>query len=200
MKKIAACISSALMLSACEAPPTAYYNRGDPENLIEVSSEVVNVNLASPDALVQLSTMVSQDPPTRAIVDCSQSDTLCGQAKGVLDKHGIASQWAAGSQTAAKGSVTLVYERVVARDCQNRYIDDTGLSSGNLPPPTFGCSITGNMVQQVSDKRQFTSPSLLDFQDGPKAAQAYEHYLKPTSPAPTDSPMAIYPSAVHPDK
>jgi len=196
-----------LALAACDLPPKVYYNRGDPENLIDVSSEVVTIALTSPNSLTELSNMVSQDPPTRAILNCPQGDALCGQAKNICDKHGIASQWAGNGSNTAKAGVTLIYERVTARDCQNRYIDDTG-TPGNLPPPTFGCSITGNMVQMTSDKRQFVTPGLLDFQDGEKAAQAYGRYLQPPPPLspppyyppPPDSPMAIYPGAVATDK
>ena len=41
---------SLLALSACsQIPGKAYYNRGDPENLIDVSAETVTIGLASRD-------------------------------------------------------------------------------------------------------------------------------------------------------
>jgi hypothetical protein len=183
-----------LALSACGAPPKAYYNRGDPENLIDVSSEIVNVGLNSDDALAQLAAIIKKDPPTRAELSCVQSDALCIEAKTMLDQHGVMNRWAANT---AQHDISLVYERVVARDCENRYIDDS-FNPHNLPSPTFGCSIMGNTVQMVSDKRQFVSPNLLDFRDADKAVQNYEAYRAPTKPSQPDSPLGVYPGAISP--
>ncbi len=170
-------LSFLLLLTACsEIPSATYFNRGDPENLLDVSSEVVNLNLTSASSLGELSNMVSQDPPTRAELNCNSSDGLCMEARQVFEQYNIPVQ-----SGGAGSGVTLVYERVVARDCENRYIDNS-VNPYNLHPPTFGCSITGNMVQMVSDKRQFTNPNLLDFQDGEKAVQTYRGYLKPPPP------------------
>ncbi len=72
--------------------------------------------------------------------------------------------------------VALFYDTNTARIAIARtaYIDDTA-TPGNLPSPTFGCSVSGNMVQEVSDRRQFVNPNrpALDFEDGSKAAQTY---------------------------
>lgn len=56
---------------------------------------------------------------------------------------------------------------------------DNSINPYNLNHRTFGCSTAVNMVQMVGDKRQFTSPALLDFRDGENAVQDYETYLKP---------------------
>jgi hypothetical protein len=175
-----------LILGACsEIPPGAYFNRGEPENLLDASSEVVSLTLASSTALTELSSMIAQDPPTGAELNCEPGESRCMQAKELFDRQGVPTQFAGNT-----GGVTLIYERVVARDCQQRYIDNS-INPYNLHPPTFGCSVTANTVQMVSDKRQFISPSLLDFQDGEKAVQNYRKYLKPADPnAQEDRPMS----------
>lgn len=172
MKKLA--VVSLIALTACsEIPAGAYFNRGEPESLIDVSSEVVTLPLSTRAALTEFTNTVAEDPPTRAELNCAPGETLCSDAKRALDLRGIPAQY--GDQS---GGVTLVYERVMARDCENRFIDNS-INPYNLHPPTFGCSVAGNMVQQVSDKRQFVSPSLMDFPDGEKAVQVYERYLEP---------------------
>jgi hypothetical protein len=175
--KTSASLLCILLTTACvEIPPGAYYNRGDPENLIDVSSESVHITLASQENIQELEGALRDAPPTRAELSCIETDTLCVQAQRALARRAIPLQFTGDSESA----VSLVYERVVARDCENRYIDNSR-NNHNLPPATFGCSITGNMVQMVTDKRQFTEPRLMDYPDGEKAVQVYGNYLKPTS-------------------
>jgi hypothetical protein len=176
MKKSLVIASSVLLFSACsQIPPEAYTNRGDPENLLDLSTEIVNMSLNSPGALARLSDTLAEDPPSRAELSCARGEKLCTEARKVFDKHGVPVQVGGHGNGA-----TLVYERVLARDCENRYIDNS-INPYNLNHPTFGCSVRANMVQQVSDKRQFASPNLLDFQDAEKATQTYRNYLKPTT-------------------
>lgn len=163
-----------LLATACdEMPSSAYYNRGDPENLLDVSSEVVNMNVNSTASLSDLSRIVKQDPPVRAEVNCDPKQKTCADAYKLLEKYEIPMVHTAGPQ-----GVTLVYERVVARDCENRFIDNT-INPYNLNMPTLGCSVAANTVQMVSNKRQFTNPSLMDYPDGEKAVQMYRVYLIP---------------------
>jgi hypothetical protein len=169
-----------LLLGACvTVPPGAYYNHGDPENLLDVSSEVIHVALASKADVQELSRIVRDDPPTSAQLSCSSVEDLCAQAARVLDSRDVPASYSRDEgDEHGQRSVALVYERVVARDCENRYIDDTR-NNHNLPPPTMGCSITSNMVQMATDKRQFTNPNLMDYQDAEKAAQVYGAYANP---------------------
>lgn len=169
------CLLPCLLITACNVPPGAYYNRGDPENLIDVSTEVVHVNMVLNDDLKALEHILQDDPPTRAELGCAASDDVCAKAGRMLDKADIAASYVTGGD---KEGVDLIYDRVVARDCENRYIDNSS-NNHNLPPPTFGCSITSNMVQMVTDKQQFTNPNLTDYPDAEKAVQAYEHYRNP---------------------
>jgi hypothetical protein len=180
MKKLGS-IALLVALSACnEIPAAAYFDRGRPENLLDVSSEVVNMNLSSATAMNDLTAMVSQDPPTRVEMSCSPKDGLCMEVRRMFE------QYAVPVATSDAGGITMIYERVVARDCENRYIDNS-INPYNLNHPTFGCSVTANTVQMVSDKRQFTNPGLLDYADGEKAYQVYRVYLTPpTAPNTTN--------------
>jgi hypothetical protein len=158
-------------------PADAYLNPGDPERQIDVSSERVTMNLGSRSALGDLSRTLRQDPPTRAELNCSGREALCAEARTLFANRGIPAEFKGNGD-----SVTLVYERIVARDCENRYIDNTQ-NPYNLHPPTFGCSVRANLVQMIGDKQQVVNPSLMDPQDGEKAAQNYGRYQKAPAPA-----------------
>ena len=164
-----------LLVAACsQVPQEAYFNRGSPESLLDASSEVVNIALTGQDSVAELADWINQDQPSRAELVCLESDPVCKKARAVFDQFGVQVQYTA----AADSSATLIYERVLARDCENRFIDNS-INPYNLNYPTFGCSVAANMVQMVSDKRQFTSPALLDYHDGEKAVQAYGKYMNP---------------------
>lgn len=166
-----------LSISACTEP----YNEvavdpGNPERLIDKSAETVTFGLKAKNSVTKLSDMVRQDRPSSAELRCSLSNPRCTQAKEIFERNGI--QVNLGGEQ--NNSVVLSYNRVMVRDCDQRYVDNM---SGNrsLNHPAFGCSIAGNMVQMVSDKSQFTNPSLTDLPDAEKANQAYGDYLKPSA-------------------
>lgn len=174
MKRICATLALIALTAACsEIPSEAYYQRGTPESLLDVSSEIVNLSIASEPALDELAEWINQDQPTRAELYCMDGDQRCAAAQEILDLYGIPSYYVPAQDT----TVTLVYERVIARDCENRFIDNS-TNPYHLNHPTFGCSIAGNIVQMVSDKQQFVSPNLLDYGDGRKAVQVYRNYLE----------------------
>lgn len=175
MKKILSLAALTVALNACsQIPQGAYFDRGSPYSLLDASSEVVNVALMGPDSVQEIVQWVDQDVPSQAEVYCLEDDAVCSQAIQTLEMFKVPVHYSA----AADNVVVLVYDRVVARDCDNRY-QDNPINPYNLNHKTFGCSTAVNMVQMVSDKRQFTSPNLLDFQEGDKAVQAYELYLQP---------------------
>lgn len=183
MKKISLAIALSLFFTACSTiPQEAYFNRGAPETLLDVSSEVVNLSVASDSALNELSDWLNKDQPSRAELYCLDSDPRCAAAQEVLDLYGVQTTYVA----AADNTVSLVYERVLARDCENRFIDNH-VNPYNLNHPTFGCSISANMVQMVSDKHQFVRPNLLDPADADKAVRSYQHYLNPPARTETES-------------
>ncbi len=167
-------IASTAMVACNVLPPEAYYSRGNPEDLLDTSSEVVNFELNNYTALDDLLNWVNEDQPTRAELYCIEGDMTCLEAEQVLQQFGVPTVFIASGDNMA----TLVYERVLARNCENRYIEN-GVNPYNLAHPTMGCSTASNMVQMVTDKRQFTSPALLDFPDAERAARVMQGYRQP---------------------
>ena len=174
---LAVLLVAASCLSACDKiAPESYYSRGNPEDLLDQSTEVVNFDLSSYNALEDMLQWVNQDQPSRAELYCEESDPICMEAEEVLAQFGVPVIYGA-----PEGSnVTLVYDRVVARDCENRYIDNS-VNPYNLPHPTFGCSTASNVLQMVTDKRQFTSPALLELHDAERVERVMDGYKLPYS-------------------
>ena len=173
--------SALIAATACNVIPSeAYYARGNPESLLDQSSEIVNFELNDYSALDDLMNWVNQDQPTRAELYCIDGEEACVEAEQILKQFGVPSVFVASGDN----MVTLVYERVLARDCENRYIEN-GVNPYNLPHPTFGCTTASNMVQMVTDKRQFTSPALLDFPDAERADRVMRGYRQPYNVTPT---------------
>lgn len=172
--------SLAVAMAGCsQVPPEAYFNHGSPESLLDQSSEVVNFDLSTYTALDDLMNWVNQDQPTRAELYCASGDATCAEAEQILKQFGVP----AVHVTSADNLVTLVYERVLARDCENRYMENT-VNPYNLNHPTFGCSNASNMVQMVTDKRQFTSPALLEMQDAERVERVMDGYRQPYNVTP----------------
>lgn len=169
-----------LALAGCSTIPRgAHFNRGTPESLLDVSSEVVTVQVASEGSVNEAISYIEQDQPTRAELYCADGDTYCNAMEEALKVYGLEYE----RIPSPESTLQLVYERVVARDCEHRFIDNH-INPYNFNHPAFGCSIASNMVQMVSDKRQFTSPALMDFPDADKAVRNYNtKYLNPANTA-----------------
>jgi hypothetical protein len=172
-------VSCLTALAACNGEgPGPAVSVGDPERLLDVSSEVVTLSLSTNDSVSKLTETLNSDAPARAELSCAFKDTRCTQAKALLNRRGIPLTMVDG-----KGdSVSLYYERVVARDCDQRYYDNTR-NNRSENHEAFGCATVANMVQMVSDKKQFTNPALMELPDAEKAVQGYRAYLKPPKPA-----------------
>lgn len=178
LSKCAALGLVCIAATACsQIPAEAYYERGSPESLLDVSSEVVNLSTEGEVALAELTQWIEQDQPTRAELYCAQDSADCAQAQEIMALYGIPNVYV----PAEDNTVSLVYERVLARDCENRYIDQP-INPYHLNYSTFGCSTAANMVQMVADKQQFVSPNLMDYPDARKPVQAYQLYLAPPQP------------------
>lgn len=164
-------------LSACEdIPDAAYFNRGSPEALLDRSTERVSIALGESNAQDELIYWLNQEQPTRAEISCVDGDLTCASTRNTLEKFGVTSIKRVPGQNGA--AVHLIYERVVARDCDNRYLDNPH-NAYNLNHPTFGCSTIVNSVQMVADKRQFTNPALRDNMDGRRAYQVQQGATQP---------------------
>ncbi len=172
MKKILLTALTISSLAACsQIPKQAYYNRGQPESLLSVTSEETTIDLRQRNGLQQLTQAVNKHAPSNAELSCS-NQMLCTRAVEILNQYKVPYH----QTTGAYNTVTLNYKTVEAKDCENRYIDNH-INPYNLNHPTFGCSIAINQVQMVSDKRQFVDPVLLGSYDGEKATQNYDTYL-----------------------
>lgn len=169
-----------MLVGACTVqPPEAYFNRGGPESLMDQSSEVVTFDVNTDTGVSDMTNWINQDQPSRAELSCDQASAGCNQAQQALNQFGVPVVFA----PSAENTVTLYYDRVVARDCENRFIDNS-INPYNLNYPTHGCSIASNMVQQITDKRQITSPTLLDYQDGERIERAMDGYKQPYDTTP----------------
>lgn len=177
--------ASALALVACGLRPNdnAYLNRGGPESLIDVSSEVVTLSSASAKDRADLADWVAKDQPTRAELNCAPKSKACDDTRKVLELSGVPVMTGAGGVDA----VTLIYERILARDCEQRYVDNPQ-NFYNTNHRAFGCATAANMVQQVTDKQEFISPAL---SDDPRATRAVTDYKRAYAPRDVVKPYSV---------
>ena len=194
MKRLLLCLML-LPLAACQRPTdSAFYNRGGPEALVDSSSEVVNLSVAGPADVSQLSGWIAQDKPTRAELYCMSGTPSCTAARKALDQQHIPTM----NVSSPNSTVALVYERVLARDCQQRYYDQAsrGMDNYNPSPPSFGCSLSANIVQEVPDKRVFVNPSVMDPDRATGAVAAYGQAYAPKQTSATAQPYSVKESVV----
>jgi hypothetical protein len=176
MKQTGLLLLSALFtLQACSVlPARTFTGHGDPEALLDVSTEVVNLSVQDETAVDSLAAWIEQDQPGRAELYCPAQAEVCEKTMSMLDLYNVPYE----SYQSGEYMVALVYERVLTRDCTNRFIDNS-INPYNMNHPAFGCSIAVNMAQMVTDKKQFVRPNLMDSMDGKKAVQVYRNYLEP---------------------
>lgn len=168
-------IAALVALAACNRPPeSAFLDRGGPESLIDVSSEAVNLSTSSAQDLVDLSNWVAHDLPARAELNCDSTEKHCAEARKILELKNIPASQGIGNNR----SVTLVYERIVARDCDPHYRDNAN-NYYNAHHPAFGCAVAANMVQSVTDKRAFVEPALSDDPYATRAVNDWARAYKP---------------------
>jgi hypothetical protein len=162
---------SSLVVGCSRIPDEAYNNRGTPESLLDVSSEAVAVELVSQDSVDEVKDWIESDQPSRAIIYCANGDMLCSSVGEALDLYGVEHE----TMPADYSEVSLVYERVIARDCNNAYVDNR-INPYNFNHPAFGCSMASNMVQMVTNRNEFVNPDLLGYMDGRSAAKGMRAY------------------------
>ncbi len=169
---------SNLLLTACQdVPSDGFASIGNPERQLVVTTEATSLELKDKHSLDHLKEIIKTDPPKRAQLNCPTTDALCANAKSALQTANIPMEFSSPTEGAGD-SINLIYQRIAAAECPNRYVDNS-INSANLNAPTLGCSIRSNMVQMVTDKQQFVNPGLLDYQDGEKAAKTYQNYISP---------------------
>ncbi len=169
-------ISLLLLVTACDIPHPEYVDSGNPERLLDVSYETVTVSMAKKNAVTNFSKIISESKPSKAEIRCSLNNTRCAQAKEILERNSVVINLS----HEQSNSILLSYKKAIVRDCNSRYVDDTEVRT-TYNHPAFGCAVSANIVNMVSNKQQFTEPNLLDFPDAEKANQSYNSYLKPSS-------------------
>lgn len=170
------------LMTSCGLPPSdrAYTTRGSPESLLDRSSEVVTLNTATKQDLGDLAVWIGRDLPTRAELNCPTTEANCREAERMLTKKNVPVVRGADGAHA----VTLVYERIVARDCNPSYRDHRA-NYYNTNHPAFGCAIAANIVQHVTDKNEITAPGTLDAAPATRAVTTFKraHMPRPVVPA-----------------
>lgn len=172
--------SCVFAVSGCVSDQSKFrQNVGVPEGLIDNSSEVVTIKLTNSDSLSKISSIISRDVPTRAELRCSLGSVKCSKAKAIFASKSIPITMANDTDN----GIALFYDRVVVRDCDSRYADNINDGTNSAAHhSSFGCAISANIVQMVSDRKQFTNPALMDLPDAEKGSQSYNQYLKPSTP------------------
>ena len=167
-----------ILVAACgrEPPQSAFLDRG-PEALLDVSSEVVNLSVASPRDRKDLSAWIDKDQPTRAELNCASGSASCIDAEKILDLHGVP----VANGNGADQTVTLIYQRILARDCSSRYVDNVP-NHYNAYHADFGCSTSANIVQEVTDKQEFISPNLSDDPSAVRGVDTIRNAYTPRKP------------------
>lgn len=163
-------------VSACASYVPESRDAGSPEALLDVSSEAETLSLKGKKSLNKLKEVVSNDRPDGVELQCSAKSKNCKKAKKMFEKQYIPVE----VKNSKENKAVLHYERAIARDCDQRYVDNMS-GSRSLNHSAFGCSVASNMVQMISNKKQLTNPNLSDLPDAEKYSQSYRDYLKPSS-------------------
>jgi len=176
-----------LVLTACQnVPKDGYANPGDPERQLVITTEITSIELQNENSLNKLKESIRAATPKTAQLACTSQSTLCNSAKSVLMNANIPLEIKPPNPEDAQDTVTLTYEHLAASMCDARYKDNAA-NSANTGSAQIGCSIRSNMMHMVSDKQQFSNPSMLDYTDGEKAAKNYQNYLNPPAQTSTAS-------------
>ena len=159
-------LASVALLQAC----TTYKSQGviTPESLIDRSSERVTFSLAAPSAKQDITEWLMKDVPSRVELECSGTDSVCGAITKELDHRAIPVQMGA---AAGQPKAVLIYDRFVARACDNQFKDNS-FNPYNHNQPALGCSVSSNVVQSVADSAQFINPPMMDNSSANQAVRA----------------------------
>jgi hypothetical protein len=175
-----------LATAGCELPPDrAFANRGAPESLLDISSEVVSLSVATPAEITEFTRWIGRDAPSRAELACPLDPSpRCADARRALERAGVPYQVI---PSYGEPTATLVYERVIARDCNPRYVDNAH-NNDNLNHSALGCSVAANMVQQITNKQEIINPALME---NPGAERAVSTVRRASKPSPKVQPYQV---------
>ncbi len=153
-----------LVAVACSPiPERAHYMSSSPDQLLDITSEVVTIPVQTTDGADELIEWLNEDEPTRVELYCDNQGPYCDIARDILEQFGIAYTAYVDPQNEA----ALIYERVLARDCDGRDYPNH-INPYNLPYPNIGCSVAANSLQMISDKTQIIAPALSGYANADK--------------------------------
>jgi type IV pilus biogenesis protein CpaD/CtpE len=168
-----------VVVSGCtRLPSSAYETFSGPESLLDQSKERVTVALAASGSAESLIEWLDQDQPSRVELHCDQGESNCTRAARIAEQFAVPYEFV----DSGAGKAVLVYERVVARDCDPRFVSDH-INPYNLHHRGYGCSVSANALQMISDRRQITAPSLMDPHDGQRVQDTMSIYRTVGDPA-----------------
>ena len=159
-------------------PPAAYESFSGPESLLDQSKERVTIALAAAGSAESLVEWLDQDQPSRVELHCVQGEANCARAARIAEQFAVPYEFV----DSGAGKAVLIYERVVARDCDPRFISDH-INPYHLHRRGYGCSVASNSLQMISDRRQITAPSLMDPHDGQRVQDTMSVYRTVGDPA-----------------
>jgi hypothetical protein len=162
-----------LPLTACgldlETLPDSAYLQPSPERLLDRSHEVRRFELSAPGGSDKAMAAINSSSPNAASLYCNAKVVGCKELQKRLQFKGIPTRVVGSGANA----VELVYDRITARDCDPRYRNDVRDYHVTIAPE-YGCAVTSNMLQHVSDRAQFTHPKTME---NPPASDAVSSYL-----------------------
>lgn len=160
-------------IAACsQIPEDAYKSRSKPENLLVEQAGEKHFLLSSSRADEKILKAVKFTSHPSVTLYCEETSKACNRLERNLKKEHIAFT----RTNSHRNSVTLKYTSYKARDCDNRYVDNI-VNPYNLNHPTFGCSVTANTVQMVTNRKELIDPALMGSADGRKAVQSSDNYM-----------------------
>lgn len=159
LKKIVMLFSVCFLLAGCI--PFVPFVMLTPEKQLDINSEKISFKIASESSLEEVESWLVNDKPSRAMFSCSSiSSYLCDKVSSILDSYEIAYEQSDSED--GDDYILLHYDRVNAKKCDTQ---------------EFGCSVSMNTIQHVTDYNQFVKPSISDMQDSRKAISVYDSYL-----------------------
>ncbi len=168
--KISAIPAVLLVASLFACAPVSekdYVTPGQPESLIQTSSERVSLD-ASLDTLTQtLTSWLRKDKPARIEASCHSANKECTRALNIAAAHQVEVMK---KPVQGKERLVLVYERLYTKRCDPSYVSNH-YNFRQLNHPAMGCATATNMLKMIGDPKQVTSPVLSAPADGAKAAE-----------------------------
>lgn len=180
MKKIYfVSLLSALILSSCSNKGSNLLPLNDRSNIgfitsasmLETSAEKITYSSSSSDVIERITHWADSKHPNRAELSCKSEERNCFRIQKALESFSIPVKHVPGNSNGIN-DITLVYEKLIARDCYEDLANMLPDAHGQVAYPSLGCAVERNILGMVSDHNQFISPKLSGLQDASRAVKA----------------------------